>query len=504
MTFEFWSSRKTSVVEAATGDLPVEPRAVLSSRPVLAATLVLTIVAIVHAVPGLRRWKAIGVASPTAGTASASGVMPAPTVGEATLTDESSSDYSPAELQGSTGTVRGPIAADSPPIDARDFDAKKPPRSIEDPSGKALDGFFAALARTARHQAGAITRILYFGDSIVASDYVTSTLRQRLQDRFGDAGHGFTLIANAWPSYFHDGVSRYATGGWKLSRIVGPVAGDGWHGLGGGSFWAHPNILARIGTAKRGEVGRRVSRFVLAYVERPQGGTVRVRIDGNPRPDLDTEGPIKRFATAQWRVPDGPHEIELQTLRGTSRFFGIVLERDVPGVVLDAIGIQGARIRFLDNQDDEHFREQLKWRNPDLVVYEFGANESADGYAYPMSDYHRTMKAVIAQQRNALPEASCLIVGAMDRASGSGTELKSLSIIPHLVAEQRKVAAELGCAFFDTYQAMGGRGSMPTWVRRGLGQSDLTHPTAVGSEVLGAWLFRALMQASRGQLVESK
>ena len=36
---------------------------------------------------------------------------------------------------------------------------------------------------------------------------------------------------------------------------------------------------------------------------------------------------------------------------------------------------------------------------------------------------------------------------------------------------------------------------MPTWVRRGLGQADLTHPTAIGAEVIGNWVFRALMKA---------
>ena len=39
-----------------------------------------------------------------------------------------------------------------------------------------------------------------------------------------------------------------------------------------------------------------------------------------------------------------------------------------------------------------------------------------------------------------------------------------------------------------------GPGGMPAWVRRGLGQADLTHPTGWGSEVLGRWIYRALMQ----------
>ena len=155
--------------------------------------------------------------------------------------------------------------------------------------------------------------------------------------------------------------------------------------------------------------------------------------------------------------------------------------------------MQGARIRFLDKQDDAHWAEELRWRDPDLVVYEFGANESGDGFVFPMADFHRTMLDVLAQAKRALPRASCLVIGAMDRAAKQGDEIVSVRVIPALVAEQRKAALETGCAYFDTYRAMGGKGSMPQWVKRGLGQADLTHPSGAGAERLANWIYGALM-----------
>jgi hypothetical protein len=82
----------------------------------------------------------------------------------------------------------------------------------------------------------------------------------------------------------------------------------------------------------------------------------------------------------------------------------------------------------------------------------------------------------------------------MDRAAKQGDEIVSVRVIPALVEEQRKVALELGCAFFDTYHAMGGKGSMPIWVRRGLGQADLTHPTGAGAERVGNWIYGAMLR----------
>src|SRR6478735_467446 len=422
----------------------------------------------------------------------------APAIGEAKLTSETEtraelSQPDSAALKAAQGALAEKAQAGDVALPA--IDAAEPPLPLADPSGQALNGFFRALARTAHHQPQAVTRIAHFGDSIVVSDLVSGTLRRKLQAEFGDAGHGFMLIANAWPAYFHNDVSRFATAGWSVSRIVGPYAADGLYGLGGVSFKAERNTVARFGTAKTGEYGKHVSRFVLDYLQDPNGGTLQLSVDGAPKATIDTRGEQKQPAYFSLDVPDGEHEFELYTKTGVTRAFGVVLERDTPGVVVDAIGVQGARIRFLDKQDDAHWAEQLSWRRPDLLIYEFGANESGDGFLYPMVDYHRTMKEVIAQGQRALPDSSCLVIGAMDRAAKVGDEIVSMRVIPSIVEEQRRAAAELGCAFFDTYTAMGGAHSMPTWVRRGLGQADLTHPTSIGSEVIGNWVFRALMKS---------
>lgn len=474
------------------------PADVLWAKPARALVALVLLGCLLDGIPRLSRWHLFPKpAEHNSAVARAAPVDTPLTVGEATIGEVSETSSERIAGMEAPRNLQGPIAkADPSKGSSLPREGTTPAPLLEDPSGRALNSFFASLERTAQKQPGAVTRILHFGDSIVASDYVSSTLRRRFQEQFGDAGHGFTLLANAWPAYFHEGVSRFATSGWLISRVVGPLANDGWHGLGGVSFRAPPHLLARVGTAKKGDVGRKVSRFILAYVESPDGGQADIRIDGIARDLLDTKAPEKRFRTATYEVPDGEHEFELQTTKGTSRFFGLVLERDLPGVVLDAIGIQGARIRFLDKQDDEHYREQLTWRDPGLVIYQFGANESADGYAYSMTEYYQTMRAVIAQQQAAIPNASCLIIGAMDRATRKGDEIRSLSIIPLIVEQQRRVAFDLGCAFFDTFRAMGGTGSMPSWFRRDLGQSDLTHPTAVGAEMLGNWLYRAILRVS--------
>ena len=460
-------------------------REVFRSKPVVAVLLVVGAAVLLELSPALARFRLFGKRPTHEPTLVAAAVVPATSVGESRLGLET------------TAPRFTPGAAELAPAQAQEARAleQAPPVPLLDPTGKALAGFFRALARTANKEPSAVTRIAHFGDSVIVSDYVSGTLRRKLQATFGDAGHGFVLIANAWPAYFHNDVSRYATAGFSVSRIVGPYAADGCYGLGGVSFSTPPNVLSRIGTADSGDYGRNVSSFTLYYLEQPSGGTLELSIDRGAPSELSTAGAATASKTHTIKVPDGSHQFSLQTKRGTSRLFGVVLEREGPGVVLDALGVQGARIRFMDKQDDRHWADQLKLRSPNLLVYEFGANESSDGFLYSMADYHRTMREVIEQGKRALPESSCLVIGTMDRAAKQGDEIVSLRVMPELLENQKRAALDAGCAFFDTWTAMGGARSMPRWVRKGLGQADLTHPTAVGAEIIGTWIYRALMQS---------
>lgn len=372
---------------------------------------------------------------------------------------------------------------------------KPPPRPIEDPTGHALDAFFARLAQVERKQPKTIARILHYGDSLLAVDLVASTLRRQMQERFGDAGHGYMPVANPTPGYFHNDVSRRASTEWMVSRVVGPFTPDGLYGLGGISFVGTSKASwARYATTTKGSFGRAASKFGVQYLEQPSGGDFEIVTDAAEHDRISTAGQAPKLVTWQKQVPDGEHAFELRVLKGPVRAFGTWLEREGPGVIVDSVGIQGARLRFLDQSNDAHWAEALQSRAPDLVIFEFGLNEAADDFAYPMDRYRETALAVLAQVRAALPNASCLMVSPNDVAIKRGTDLTTRPVMPYLVKAQREVAQKSGCAFFDVYQAMGGWGSMAAWIRKGLGGPDFTHPTTIGADTIGTWLFRALIE----------
>lgn len=462
----------------------------LRSPAALAMATLLVLLGIPYLVPGLQRVRVLTPLTEGEGIALVAPGEPEAPVGEAELpSTPASSDRAQPERAAPAPEAKDPAARAAP--------EEKPPRSIEDPSGRALASFFRALGAVERGERGAIARVSYWGDSNVASDFVTATLRRRLQRRFGDAGHGFVLLANSDPYYFHNDVVRSASFDWGLTRISGPLSADGMYGLGGAAFRSRGSAaFSRTGTAKTGGFGRTVSRMSVSYLEHPQGERMEVRIDGQVREVVDTRASVTRGVIRAYDVPDGPHEIELRPLGAGVRAFGVLLERDTPGVVVDALGVAGSKVRYLSRIDRAHWEEQLKLRSPALAVFHFGVNEGTEGdLTFPLDQYEATMGEAIAAVRQALPDSSCLLVSPNDLAWKTTSGVYSKAVVPKLSAVQRRVAAAQGCAFWDLFEAMGGTGSMARWIRRGLGNPDMMHPSTKGAEVLGDWLYLALMEA---------
>ena len=67
--------------------------------------------------------------------------------------------------------------------------------------------------------------------------------------------------------------------------------------------------------------------------------------------------------------------------------------------------------------------------------------------------------------------------------------------MPVLLESQRRAALLAGAAFWSEYDAMGGQGSMNSWVARGLGQFDHVHFTAAGYSKLAGLFYSDLMDA---------
>ena len=357
------------------------------------------------------------------------------------------------------------------------------------PSG-AMKRFYEALARTDRREPGAIARVLHYGDSPVTADSITADVRALLQRRFGDAGHGFVLIAKPWAWYGHRGVELKARG-WRISPATQARARDGIHGLGGVSFEGGVGAVSTVTLADGGH-----TKVEVDYLREPGGGTFDVEAEGRTLGSVDTNG-VKEPGFAAFALPEGTESVTLRVRQGTARLFGWTFEKNGPGVIYHSLGLNGGQIQaVLRYFEPEQWAAQLRHQRPDLVVINYGTNESVFP-EYIERTYSDELRKVIERVKAAVPEASVLVMGPMDRGErGASGGIVTVPALPRIVELQRRIAAETGCAFFDTFEAMGGAGTMGRWyeAQPRLVSADFMHPLPAGAAKVGALLDGALMR----------
>ncbi|PYS73066.1 MAG: hypothetical protein DMF69_05910 [Acidobacteria bacterium] len=281
---------------------------------------------------------------------------------------------------------------------------------------------------------------------------------------------------------------------------MNPRTRDGQFGLGGVAFFASgPGKYARFAPAAGGVTGKKFSRFEVFYLQQPNGGEFNLEANEKESRVVSTSGDQVTSGFAEIKTETGANSFSIRTTSGDVRVFGAVLENDDPGIVYDSLGVNGAFAGLLATaMNEQHWIEQLQHRKPNLVILNYGTNESQYASDNQMSRYERELRAVVLRVRTALPAASILIVSPMDRGKrGPGGKIITLPSIPKIVEMQRRVARETNCAFLNMFAAMGGEGTMARWHdgQKHLVGADLTHPNAEGAQTVGTLLYMALMES---------
>jgi lysophospholipase L1-like esterase len=414
----------------------------------------------------------------------------------------------PGREPGLGGGGASPLAPPRLPDAGRDLLAEAelaaatgPP--LEDRDGRGLREFVTRATELQRGRLARPLRILYYGDSHVAADLYTDDLRRLLQRKLGDGGLGYLLAGCPASGTRHGGVEAGADEAWRCERARLGVSPAGSQQVGLGGFLARASLPGARAWLQLlpGEEGRAPlgSLELLALVQ-PEGGTLHLEIDGHPGRRLATAGspgPSSRVASLRAELPPGHPQLALIAQGdGEVGLLGVVAESGEPGVVLDTLGINGAQAATLLLWDPALWAELLRRRDPDLVVLAYGTNEAGDWTA-SLAQYRLTLAQLLRQLRAIVPRASCLLVAPGDRAAPDRRGgYRTLPRILELVQAQRRVAAEQGCAFYSTFEAMGGSGAIDRWSRLQppLAQPDRVHLSREGYRRLATMLGGALLR----------
>ncbi|MBW2455069.1 MAG: hypothetical protein JRI68_11190 [Deltaproteobacteria bacterium] len=331
---------------------------------------------------------------------------------------------------------------------------------------------------------------MWLGDSHAQADFWTGFIRTALQKRFGHGGPGFVHLG--FKAYRHEGLDTEIQGSWRM-RPKMPSTVDPW---GDGAFGLGGILHAGFAGARRASVtltderlaDRKLTwdlcfKYGLAY------DRFRLQVGDGEQETLEAGGKeavgkIQHLT----RAATGLTTLEVAPTNGRPDFCGVVIETDPaehPGVVLDNLGINGARYGTALAWNEAAWAQEVKRRAPDLFVFEYGGNEASDGIIKPQ-DYRKQALELYARARRIQSKASCLVIGPADRADAE-------SKIPPIRNVIREAAAEAGCQFWDTYEKMGGRGSLRTWRDDDRAAPDGVHLRPKGYAEVGALLLSDLM-----------
>lgn len=356
-----------------------------------------------------------------------------------------------------------------------------------------LDAFFERLDALDERRADRHAVVLALGNSLIAADGIVDVVRQRLVERFGDGGRGLLLA---------DRISEHA-----LRRRTGYGSGFAPYYLSQGPSGALPFGLTGVNHVATGRSAR--TRFSLDGERRASvwlhgdPTQLEVLVDGEALP----ASPLAEGVVAL-RLPEGSERFELRAREHGLAVQGVVLERDVPGVVLDSVGLPAADSPKWLSADEGLVTAQLRARDPALVMVMLGGveNRRIAWGRYGDEDVRDALTRLLARLKRAAPDGSCLVVGPIDAVEGMldervlGRKVKPFTQreeLARVIALEREVALESGCAFFDLFEAMGGSGSLRRFARHGALLHDHVHPRGFGLDILGELIADALLREWR-------
>ncbi len=426
-------------------------------------------------------------------------LLPAPAPSSSAAPQSSIAPPSEAAL------AAGPAPRDCAPLEVEpielittSFDAPLP--SLVDPEGRALAAFYRRFSELLRGKSADHLRIAVYGDSNLTEDLLTGEMRRVLQARYGDGGHGYVAFGKPWAWYHHMDVEHdLEPRGWKSFAVSTDAVRDQAYGLAGiAAESVSGGARAWVRTApSSAPVGTRVSRIHVFYLERPGGAGFKVRVDGEDLATIATERDRLATGFRQFSVPDGPHGIGFVADRGV-RLFGVALERETPGVVIDSFGVGGANEVLLARMNPTIVREALGHRRYDLVIYLTGTTEDDD------SRHDAALTERIRLHQRTLPEASCLVLSPFDFAYGTEKKPRVSKRMARLARRKERVAAETGCGFWDFHAAMGGERSILKFRAAGMAHADLAHLNQRGAAYMARRLLRVLLSGLTQYLATEK
>ncbi len=383
-------------------------------------------------------------------------------------------------------------------------------RKIEFPGNDktVLYSFFKELSEI--HSNGRLIRIMHYGDSQIEADRMSSYLRNRIQSQFGGSGPG--LIPAVQPYGFDspskielsDGWIRYPGFGLRDSSIKHSKYGVL---MSFSRFSPIINIEDSL-TNKREEYHAwiKINHSPYSHNNVKRYTQCRMFYGNNKYPvnmklfagenEIDKKVllPSDLLQIKKWTFDQTPAYIKMEFNGYDSPDIYAMALDGMQGVAVDNIPLRGSSGLVFTTTNENLLQAIYQNLNTKLIILQFGGNVAPtikDNYDF----YQQSFYNQLIRLRKLIPDVNIIVVGIADMSLREKDQYVTYPNVTLIRDALKKAAFKANCAFWDTYEAMGGKNSMPSWVFSDppLAEKDFVHFTIDGSKIIAQMFYQALM-----------
>lgn len=365
-----------------------------------------------------------------------------------------------------------------------------------------------------------VVRIVHYGDSQIEGDRITSFFRNKLQKKFGGTGVGLIPARQVYDfkySVLHDASEnwyRYTLYGKRDTLIkhkrYGILASFN-------SFTKQPQDTSVIDLSPK-KAWITIKESPYSYSNTKKFKQCRLFYGHNSKPfglklyvnnelaDSGIYSASNKLKQINWHFNEPSNNLEMNfTGEQSPEIYAIALD-GLSGVAVDNVAMRGCAGLVFTRMDPQLFKELVNKLNIKLMILQFGGNivpNIRKNYDYYERWFYNQLKYI---KTNA-PGVQIIVIGVADMSLKKGTHYESYPNIELVRDAMKKATFRANAVYWDMFEAMGGKNSMPSWVfaKPSLAGSDFVHFNPNGARIISNMFFNAFMhEYKRYKRIESK
>jgi hypothetical protein len=355
---------------------------------------------------------------------------------------------------------------------------------------------------------GKLVRIMHYGDSQIEGDRMTCLIRNKLQKRFGGSGIGLVPASQLYE--YELSMVQESSGNWYRYTVYGDPDSTITHTRYGvlGSFCMfspYGEDAAEDDTSYY-EAWISFDESKYSYSNTKHFTQCRIFYGYNNAPfineiyshntliDADLIPPTHRLNIIKWTFDEPRSSLRLKFKGSQSpEIYALAIDGN-SGVAVDNVAMRGCSGTVFTKIDTEILEQMYKSLNVKLIILQFGGNVVpyiVENYKF----YENWFYDQLIRIKQVCPGVCIIVIGVADMSVKEKDRYVTYPNLNKVRNALKNATFRADAAYWDMYEAMGGKNSMPSWVfaEPPLAAKDFVHFNPHGSKIIAQMFYNSFI-----------